>query len=162
MAYFLVTGDEQADPEKLRRLLDEKIAARPVDARESIRLEAEHFCELNGFEIEDRNDRAASHRLAVKSTGLSPASIQTSYDEPYAPADGRFDVTVRFHVQASEGRLAFLVNGIEAVSQAQPVKGEQDWQSQVVRDVAIATGDTFTAITPDPQIRIDYVQLDRR
>ncbi len=161
MAYFLVTGDEQADPQKLQRLLDDKIAPQPIATRKHIRLEAENFRELNGFEVEDRNDRAASHRLAVQSTGRSPASIKTFYNEPYAPADGRFDATVRFLAAAGEGKLSLQVNGVET-AQAQLNTGEQGWQSIIFRNMAIATGDMLSIVSENPEIRIDYLQLDLR
>ena len=66
MAYFLISGDEQADPAKLERLLDKHILPAPIGERRSVRLEAENFVDLEGYEVEYRNDREASHTLNVK------------------------------------------------------------------------------------------------
>src|SRR5262249_12581142 len=54
MAYFLATGDEDCDPAKLRRLLAEHTPPPPVAARKQIRLEAENFRELDGYEIDEK------------------------------------------------------------------------------------------------------------
>jgi hypothetical protein len=110
MAYFLATGDEEADPAKLRRLLEEKTVPPPTLARKQIRLEAENFRELQGYEVEDANDRTASHRLQVKSTGGAAASIRTPFAEPYA-GSGRFDLDVRYFDEPSGlCRLTLLVS----------------------------------------------------
>ena len=52
MAYFLMTGDEEADPAKYKRLLDEKVVPRPIAFRSKVRIEAENFTTLNGYELE--------------------------------------------------------------------------------------------------------------
>jgi hypothetical protein len=65
-------------------------------------LEAENFRELIGYQVEDRNDRTASHRLSVKPSGEGPAKISTRYSEPYAPASGRFDVEIRYDADGGE------------------------------------------------------------
>ena len=61
MAYFLVTGDEQADPTKLKRLLGAGVVPAPIAERKQVRIEAENFLHLEGYELEYRNDREVSH-----------------------------------------------------------------------------------------------------
>jgi hypothetical protein len=163
MAFFLATGDEQADPQKLRRLLDENIAPSPVAARNNVRLEAENFRELEGYEVEDRNDRTASHRLSVKRSGGSPARISTRYNEPYAPASGQFDVEIRFASEdASEvSGLQLSING-KAQNPAELASGQQPgWQTAVIRNVAISEGDTIALESKTP-VRLDYIQLNAK
>jgi hypothetical protein len=159
MAYFLVTGDEQADPEKLRRLIDEKIVPTPVAARKRVRLEAENFRELSGFEIEDRSDRTASHRLAVKSVDANSASMKTAYNEPYAPASGRFDVEIRYQSDDGEIPLALKINEDNRFSFSNPFKDEQGWRIQKTPAVALSLGDTITVECRGTPVKIDYVQL---
>lgn len=97
MAYFLMTGDEQADPAKRRKLLEDHSVPAPVAHRSQIRLEAENFLKLEGYELEYGNNRAASHRLYVKPTGSSGAGrIRTVFDEPFAAVQGRYDVEIRY------------------------------------------------------------------
>jgi hypothetical protein len=168
MAWFLVTGDEQADPEKLRRLLDDKIIPQPV-VRKEIRLEAENFRQLGGFEVEDRNDRTASHRLSVKRTGRSDnRGIQTHYREPYAPQRGRFDVSIRYRPLGNgngngEGDgIQLLINGAEATSESPPSGNDQGWRRKTFTNVSLAEGDTITVNAPGDPVSIDYVQLNLR
>ena len=66
MTYFLMTGDEDADLGKLKRLLDEKIVPEPMEPRQYVRLEAENFRVLENYAVEHRNDRRASKRLSVR------------------------------------------------------------------------------------------------
>src|SRR6185295_2250486 len=66
MAWFVATGDEACDPAKLRALLEERRAPTLVDARSSVRLEAENFRVLENGALSDRTDRSTSHRLDVQ------------------------------------------------------------------------------------------------
>jgi hypothetical protein len=95
MAYFLATGDEDTDPQKLKRLLSEHQVPKLISARNAIRLEAENFRELANYEIDDRNDRNASHRLSVRPvSGNKSAVLRTRFDEPFTES-GRYEVSVR-------------------------------------------------------------------
>ena len=65
MAYFLLTGDEEADPSKYKRLLDEKVVPRPVDFRSKVRIEAENFITLDGYEMEITDRRPGPNQLTA-------------------------------------------------------------------------------------------------
>src|SRR5262245_45911922 len=141
MAYFLVTGDEEADPAKLRKLLDDNVVAAPLDARKQVRIEAENFLHLDGYELEYRNDRSASHRLNVKLT-KDAGHIRTRFDQPYTAARARYDVEVRyFDEKGSRCRYVLSVN--DAVrGAAWESSGEgQGWTTQTIRDVEICIDD---------------------
>jgi hypothetical protein len=162
MAFFLATGDEQADPEKLRRLLDDQVIPSPI-IRKKVRLEAENFTKLSGYEVEDRNDRTASHRLSVKpSAGSDPGQIETRYREPFAPERGRFNVTVRYRPAGDDHRLKLLINGRAPTSDVATARDDQDWQLATFRDVSIADGDLLAIAASGGLASLDYVQLDQR
>lgn len=57
---------------------------KPVAARGKVRIEAENFEMLEGCRLEDRNDRAASHRLNVAMPGANDASgrMQMHFQQP--------------------------------------------------------------------------------
>ncbi len=76
MAYFLLTGDEDADLGKLKSLLDQKKIPSPMDPRRQIRIEAENFKILDNFVVDPRNDRGASHRLSIRKVKPGTASLQ--------------------------------------------------------------------------------------
>ncbi len=63
MAWFLVSGDDECDPPKLKRLIDEHRFPSLITTRTQVRIEAENFRQIEGFDLDDRNDRNASHRL---------------------------------------------------------------------------------------------------
>jgi hypothetical protein len=161
MAYFLATGDEQADPMKLRRLIDEKILPTPVAARPKVRLEAENFRELTGCSIEDRNDRSASHRLAVKA-GAAVTRITTAYDEPYAPAAGPFDVEIRYQAADAEARPTLVVNGADQKPTGAAAQEDQAWRIERLSGVRISAGDSIAVELRADSARIDYVQLTQQ
>jgi hypothetical protein len=46
MAYFLITGDEEADPPKFRQLVAEHQVPKPLSPRTQVRLDAENFVSL--------------------------------------------------------------------------------------------------------------------
>jgi hypothetical protein len=162
MAWFLATGDEEADPAGLKRLLDDHVRPQPVAARRRIRLEAENFRELTGFEVEDTNDRAASHRLQVKLSGRAAGRITTRLAEPYAAARGRYDVEVRFrYLNPSAGcRLELSVAGSGAGKAWESSGQEAAWQTHTIRGVSIRSGDEIAVSANSAGVRIDYVQLN--
>jgi hypothetical protein len=161
MAYFLATGDEDCDPAKLRRLIEEKSRPLPIAQRKQVRLEAENFHELDGFAIEDANDRAASHRLHVRSVRGVRAAIRTRFDEPFA-AGGRYDAQVRFRAAAgAEPRLTLLVNGAPRGTWNSTGKAT-DWTTHTLSDVALRLGDSIAVEATGGPAQVDYVQLDLR
>jgi hypothetical protein len=166
MAYFLMTGDEKVDPEKLRKLLVDKVAPRPVAARDPVRLEAENFATLEGYELEDRGDRNASHRLQVKLSQTGAGRIRTTFDEPYTAAQGQYDVDVRYFDKAGTQCSFRLFSDSAPQGAAWPASlGTNSWQTHTVAGVSIRAGGEITVeATGDSaeSCRLDYVQLNRR
>jgi hypothetical protein len=162
MAYFLATGDEDCDPDKLRRLIAEKSRPALITQRKEVRLEAENFRELIGYELEDRNDRAASHRLGVRpQREQATATIRTPFSEPHSPAAGRFDVFVRFFDgPQGTGRLSLLVNGAVQGQPVQLTASDRGWSTQSFTNVAIRADDEIAVSVTGTPVRLDYVQLN--
>jgi hypothetical protein len=159
MAYFLMTGDEQADPAKLKRLLVDKDVPQQVMSRAKVRLEAENFRELTGYQIEDTSDRTASHRLQVKSTGGASGSIRTRLAQPFAAASERYDVDVRFRNDGGACSFSMLVNGATAGSGWESAGKTDGWVTHTLRDVAINAGDAIEVQAKGTPARLDYVEL---
>ena len=163
MAYFLVTGDEQADPNKLKRLLNDSIVPIPIAARRQVRLEAENFVHLHGYKLEDRNDRNASHRLNVApSGGSSMGRIRTRLAQPYTADQGRYDVDVRyFDGKGHRCRFALFVSGAAQGEAFESPGGGHGWTTHTIRNIEIRTGDEVT-LEINGRARVDYVQLNHR
>jgi hypothetical protein len=166
MAYFLLTGDDQADPDKLNRLLDGKAPPSPIKARAHLRLEAENFQELDGYVVEDRNDRAASHRLNVLlADGSTVGRIRTRFDEPYTVPSARYDVEVCYRAERGGGRMALSINGVRQGAPWQVAADQVRWQSHAVADVPIDAGAEISVelkAEGKERVRLDYVQLNAR
>lgn len=81
---------------KLRSLLQDNLVATPVGPRQQVRIEAENFQHLDGYELEYRTDRSASHRLNIKRTNGTAGQIRTRFDQPYTAVRARYDVDVRY------------------------------------------------------------------
>lgn len=165
MAYFLVSGDEQADPAKLERLLNDGVIPAPIAERTALRIEAEDFQQLEGYELEFRNDRQASHRINLKpADGSTTGRIRTRLDQPYSAAAGQYDVDVRyFDEPGSRCRLALLVNGKRQGGDWQAPGLARGWQTHTVHDVRAATGDSIALEVKGGSLaRLDYVQLNRK
>jgi len=158
MAYFLISGDEQCDPAKLRSLLADHQRPAPTVARGTIRLEAENFQKLSGFEVEDRNDRAASHRLCVRLTTPAGGSIRTPFREPFAAA-GRCDLEVRYSAASECGLTLRVGNTFERRWRAPGSTG--GWTSHRALDLELRWGDEI-AVEAHGDVQLDYVQLERR
>lgn len=163
MAYFLLTGDEEADLAKYRRLLDEKVVPSPVDVRSKVRIEAENFITLDGYELEI-TDRAASHRVGIKLTeGADAGRVRTNFSQPYTAAQGLYNVEVRyFDEQGPRSRFALFVNGAAQGSVWESAGTGQGWTSHTIRDVKVSAGDEIGVDVSGPPARLDYVQLDLR
>jgi predicted amidohydrolase len=164
MAYFLATGDEDADPAKLRRLLAEHTVPVPIAPRPKIRLEAENFRELASYEVEDRNDRNTSHRLSVRPVAQrDAAAIRTTFDEPYAAASGRYDIELRYFDEKDRRcRFSLEVAGVKLETELDSTGAGTGWATHVFRDVEIRTGDQIAITAAGDPLRLDYVQLNSR
>ena len=156
-----MTGDEAADPAKLKRLLEDNVAPQPIAGRKSVRLEAENFRELEGCKIEDKNDRAASHRLNVKSTG-GAVGIRTAFAEPYVAAQGRYDIEVRYRDQPEKvSKLSLRINGMPRGAEWESTGQDEDWKSHTIKDIEVRAGDAISVQSSAP-VHLDYVQLNAR
>jgi len=164
MTYFLLTGDEEADLEKLKSLLEHGKVPAPVDARSHVRIEAENFRTLENFSVETRNDRRASHRLGVKMKKASAGRIRTPFQEPYTPSSGRYDVDVRyFDGEGGRGQLKLLVSGRQQGGAWRAAGIGDGWRTHTIPDVAVRRGDEILVeVRSDAgeSCRLDYVQLN--
>jgi hypothetical protein len=143
--------------------LNDRAAPPPLIARKQVRLEAENFRALDGYQVEDANDRTASHRLSVKSTGGAGASIRTPFNEPYAAADGRYDVDVRYRDESSgSSQFTLKINDIVQGSAWESAGKGAGWTTQTIRDVVIRAGDTISVQAEGTSSRLDYVQFNQR
>jgi hypothetical protein len=161
MAYFLLTGDEECDPVKLKQLLDDHVIPTPIEPRTRLRLEAENFRMLEGCEVEYRNDRTASHRISVRLASGGAGQIRTPFDEIYAAPSGRYDVDIRYaggESDRSEFRLR--VNGqSQGAAWETPADG-QGWQTQTIPGVVVRLGDEIAVdVRGATGAGLDYVQL---
>ena len=162
MTWFLATGDEECDPSKLKRLLDDHRPLTPVAARKQVRIEAENFRHLEGFVLEDRKDKNASHQLNVRlGDGVTRGHIRTHFDEPFTRATGRYDVVIRYlDEKGLRCRYRMFVNGA-ARGETWTSAGEgRGWTSHTLRGVEVRTGDEIRMDADGAPGRLDYVQLD--
>jgi hypothetical protein len=133
----------------------------PISARNQIRLEAENFRHFEGYAMEDRNDKNASHRLNVRLDGGTTGRIRTRFDEPFAGRNGRYDVEVRYlDAKGSRCRVALFIDGV-ARDPAWESTGEgRGWTIRTIRDVEVHVGEEVRVDAEGPAGRLDYVQLD--
>ena len=164
MTYFLMTGDEDADLGKLKKLLDEKIVPAPMEPRQSVRIEAENFRILENYTVEHRNDRRASKRLSVKLSSIGNGRISTPFDEPYTTQSGRYNVEIRyFDEKDGRGELKLCINGVTKDQFWHASKDNEEWSSHTISDIAIISGDEITVQTRGDSgeyLKLDYVQLN--
>jgi hypothetical protein len=132
--------------------------------RAEVRLEAENFHRLENFSAERRNDRTASHRVSVTLSGAKEGSIRTTFNQPYAATDGKFEVEVRY-AGGKQGRSEYrlFVGGVQQ-GEAWTASADSDgWQSKTIPGVSIKTGDEIrVAVRAEggESGRLDYVQFN--
>lgn len=165
MTYFLVSGDEECDPIKLKRLVEEHRIPAPATVRQMVRIEAENFRQLEGCALEDRNDKQASHALNTRLAGGTAGRIRTRFDEPFTEDSGRYDVEVRyFDTKNARCRFAVSINGAaQGAAWESPGEGA-GWTSQMIRDVPLRRGDEIAVeLRADggQAGKLDYVQLGK-
>jgi predicted amidohydrolase len=160
MAWFVATGDEQCDPMKLKRALDDHQIP-PITMRKEVRLEAENFRKLDSFAAEFSNDKEASHHLQVALKNRTHGRITTVYDEPFAPSGGHCAIDVRFSDEpGSQCQFALIVNGA-AQGDSWKSSGEgKGWTTHTLRDVPIRAGDEIGIEVQGSLSRLDFVQLN--
>ncbi|MDH7569186.1 MAG: hypothetical protein QHJ73_06335, partial [Armatimonadota bacterium] len=163
MAYFLLTGDERCDIAKLRRLLVDKARPAPIDPRPTIRVEAENFRTLDGFQVKDRYERNASQQVCVLAAPGRLARMQTPFNEPYAAVSGRYNLDVRYAgARGGVSRLELAVNGQKQGPAWEADGSSETWQIRTIPGVLLREGDQI-AITVQSDggaaARVDYVEL---
>jgi hypothetical protein len=160
MAYFLMTGDEEADPAKYKRVLEDNVVPKPIDIRQMVRIEAENFETLTGYEL-DLTDTAASHRTGIKLKGGSAGRALTRFKQPYTTTRGRYDVEVRYFDDRGEpSQFRLFVNDKLRGAEWKSAGTGQGWTSHAIRGIEIREGDEIRIEASGPSVRLDYVQLN--
>jgi hypothetical protein len=166
MTYFLLTGDEDTNLTKLKRLLDDRKIPAPMDPRKYVRIEAENFRTFDNYRVDNRSDRRASHRLSARLTKPSAGHIRTPFDQPYTTNSGLYDVEVRyFDEKDGRSELKLYVNGVQKGRSWKASADTDSWQSNTIANVAINTGDEIMVeVSGDSGEygKLDYVQLNYR
>jgi hypothetical protein len=171
MAYFLATGDETADPEKLRRLLAEHQRPVPLAARSVIRLEAENFRVLEGWQIDSDAPREVSHRLhLVRQADRPTAHAMTRLREPYMADRAVYDLVVRYGqagkpAEPGGSPWELTIEDPHAGRQVHrwsPPDAAEGWISHTLPGVTLSQGATLKLTTTAPAARWDYLELRRR
>ena len=162
MTWFLVTGDEECDPQKLKRLLEEHQPPTPVVARKHVRLEAENFRYLEGFLLEDRKDKNASHQLNVRlGERVAHGRIRTRFDEPFTRAAAPYDVVIRYlDEKGLSCRYTFFVEGVARGDTWASAGDGSGWKSHTIEGVEIAAGGEIWVDADGAAGRLDYVQVN--
>jgi len=163
MTYFLVTGDEQCNPEKLAALLDKKQKPNPAAARPAIRLEAENFDSLENYSPVTVG-RQASQNVSVRMSNAPKGIIRTEFHEIFAAASGRYAVAVRYRDQKSGAcTFALRVNGVQQGERWKASANDDAWTTHSINGVLLSLGDTIEVeVTADGNERgeLDFVQLN--
>jgi len=164
MAYFLMTGDEESEITKLIKLLDGNTIPTPIGARKNVRIEAENFRTLDNYEVEQRNDRSASHRLSTRLVSVTTGRIRTPFNQFYTADSGRYNVDIRyFDEEDGRSEFRFYVNGIRKGDTWNASGDDKSWKTRTISDVIINTGDEIIVeVRGDSGEygKLDYVQLN--
>lgn len=164
MTYFLLTGDEDANLDKLKALLDDKKIPVPMYPRKHIRIEAENFRTFENFAVENRNDRHASHRLSVKLANMDQGYIRTPFDQPYTANSGLYDINIRyFDEKDGHCRLSLYINGVKKGKSWYASTDNNQWNTHTISDVTVKNGDEIKVeVLGDSGEygKLDYVQLN--
>ena len=161
MTYFLLTGDEDADLTKLKRLLDDRKLPGLTSQRRTIRMEAENFRVLNGYAVE-RGDRRTSKRLNVKLRSGGSGSIAGVFNEIYATG-GRYDIGVRyFDAKDNQCRFTLSVNGARKGDSWNASSDSGQWETHIIEKVVVNDGDEISVAAQGTGGELDYVELRYR
>ncbi|RMF43444.1 MAG: hypothetical protein D6753_05145 [Planctomycetota bacterium] len=159
MIYFLLTGDEQATPEKLRQLFEGNLPP-PISERQVIRLEAENFVELVGYQPQYRKDRSISHRLFVRPVGdAHSARLATRVDQPYMAFRTLYDVAIRYMAGQQPTVFELQIGGQESEQVTAPTGS--GWQTVRIPAVQIGRRQRMVLAVHGAPVAIDYVELRR-
>lgn len=162
IAYFLLTGDETCDPQKLAALLDRRQKPTPIAIRATIRLEAENFRVLENCRPVEARKRASQNvlvRLAAGAKGV----LRTEFHEIHTAQSGRYEVGVQYRGGgAGETTFALRTNGTARGAPWQASAGQKAWKSHTVKRVSLSQGDAIEiAMQAEGKGRgeVDFVQL---
>jgi hypothetical protein len=163
MAYFVATGDQRADPDKLEDLLEHKRLPKRIGERNEIRIEAENFHELEGFELKNVGTTEVSQRLVIRLSKGESGRIRTTFSEPFAASEGTYDAEIRYLSEGISGsRFELMING---KTQGLPWNSSGpagSWMSHTIRKVRLRNGDEILIETKGGPVEIDYVEFNRR
>jgi hypothetical protein len=161
MMYFLLTGSALPTPEDYRRVLLDKSLPERISSRKTVRLEAENFRSLDGFEDENAaaQRNTISHGLAVRLAGAAGGSIETLFFEPYIAASARYNVDVRYFDAAGRGRYSLHVNGKQQGESWEAAADDEAWKTHTVSEVALTIGDAIAVKAEGEPSRLDFVEL---
>lgn len=161
MAYFVATGDQLADPEKLRNLLENKQLPKRIRERDEIRIEAENFRELGGFELKNVGTTEVSQRLAVRLAEGEIGRIRTTFSEPFTASAETYGVEIRYRGESSlPNQFEFMINAKTHGSWKSSGSGKS-WMTHTIRNVNLRNGDEILIETKGAPVQIDYVQFNR-
>jgi len=159
MAWFLLTGDEEATIEKVRAVLERGQRPVPVRYRRKIRLEAENFTSIQGFQLVD-TDREASHQLHVKLNGRE-GELDTRYSQPYAPPRGKFRASIRYRA-AGRCQVRIQADGSPNIG-AEPLPATTRWSDWHSRAFELREPHHLRfewRCDPTATLEVDYVDLE--
>jgi hypothetical protein len=163
MSYFLVTGDEQCNPEKLAALLGKRQKPNPIAIRTTIRLEAENFDLLENYSPASVG-RQASQNVSVRMSAAPKGIIRTEFHEIYAAVSGRYDVALRYRDEkGGAATFALRINGIRQGEIWKASANDDAWTTHTVKEVSLSRGDIIEVeVTADGNERgeLDFVQLN--
>jgi hypothetical protein len=165
MTYFLLTGDEQCDPQKLAALLDKKQKPEPGTIRPTIRLEAENFSFLENCSAVTVG-RQASQNVSVRMSDAPKGLIRTEFREIYVAQSGRYEAAIQYR-DAGNGAAAYRlrINGVSQGGAWKASAADNAWKSHIVKDVSLSQGDEIEVeVRPDGADygELDFVQLTYR
>jgi hypothetical protein len=164
MAYFLMTGDEQPEISKVKKLLVEHEIPKPLNPRYYVRLEAENFFDLGHFEIDYRNDRMVSQRISIKSKPVETSKISTIFKEPYTASEAVYNVDIRYFDQQDASIQFQLFIEKEPVGEPFTIPGKKDaWDTFTLKDIKIKDGSEIILTVRSSegmQCQVDYIQLN--
>jgi hypothetical protein len=158
MTYFLLTGDEQCDPQKLAALLDRKQKPDPITIRPTIRLEAENFSFLENCSAVTVG-KQASQNVSVRASDAPQGLIRMEFREIYAAPS---EVTIQYR-DTNNGAAAYRLR-VNGVPQGEWKADADDnmWKSYTLKEVLLSQGDVIEIeVRPDGKDRgeLDFVQL---
>ena len=165
MAYFLLTGDEQCDPQKLAALLDRRQKPDVIAVRPTIRLEAENFSLLENV-VPVAIGKQASQNVVVRLSDASKGAIRTEFHEIHAAQSGRYKVGIRCrHAEVPGGASPILqlrINGVPQSTTWSASVSEGAWETYSLKELFLSEDDTIEIqVLADGKERceLDFVQL---